>query len=95
MALCHRSLQNGEGKLTLTDAENAWFVRVNHIDHYGTDVHLEKLAAEPPEPLLFLNIEAVPGGRALIWEHIEDSPGKPCPNPRVIIPRKAFPGRDS
>jgi hypothetical protein len=92
MAICHRSLQNGEGKLTLTDAENAWFVRVNHIEHYGTDIHLEKLAAEPPEPLLFLNIQAVPGGRALIWEHIEDSPGKRCPNPRVIIPRKAFPG---
>jgi len=92
MAICHRSLQNGEGKLTLTDAENAWFVRVNHIEHYGTDVHLEKLAAEPPEPLLFLNIEAVPGGRALIWEHIMDAPGKRCPNPRVIIPRKAFPG---
>ncbi|MBU6400426.1 MAG: DUF4914 family protein, partial [Verrucomicrobia bacterium] len=29
MALCHPSLQNGQGKLTLIDAENAWFVRVN------------------------------------------------------------------
>jgi hypothetical protein len=92
MALCHPSLQEGDGKLTVTDAENSWFVRVNHIEHYGTDVHLEQLAAEPPVPLLFLNIDAVPGGRALAWEHIEDSPGKRCPNPRVIIPRKAFPG---
>ena len=65
----------------MTDAENAWFVRVNHIKHYGTDPHLEKLTAQPPEPLLFLNIDAVPGSRALIWEHIEDAPGKPCPNP--------------
>ncbi|MBE0541217.1 MAG: DUF4914 family protein [Verrucomicrobia bacterium] len=92
MALCHPSLQDGKGKLTLTDAENAWFVRVNHLEHYGTDVHLEKLAAEPPEPLLFLSIDAVPGSRALVWEHIKDAPGKRCPNPRVIIPRKAFPG---
>jgi hypothetical protein len=43
-------------------------------------------------PLLFLNIDAVPGSRALVWEHIEDAPGKRCPNPRLIIPRKAFPG---
>jgi len=92
MALCHPSLQEGKGKLTLIDAENAWFVRVNHIEHYGTDVHLERLTAEPPVPLLFLNIDVVPGGRALIWEHVEDAPAKRCPNPRVIIPRKAFPG---
>jgi len=92
MALCHPSLQKGEGKLTLTDAENAWFVRVNHIEHYGTDVHLERLTAEPPVPLLFLNIDAEPGSRALIWEHVEDAPKKPCPNPRVIIPRSVFPG---
>lgn len=91
MALCHPSLQEGHGKLTLTDAENAWFVRVNHIEHYGTDVHLERLTAEPPVPLLFLNVDAVSGSRALIWEHIEDAPSKRCPNPRVIIPRSVFP----
>lgn len=92
MALCHPSLQSNEGKLTVTDAEDAWFVRVNHIDHYGTDIHLERLTIQPPEPLLFLNIDAVPGSTTLIWEHIEDSPGKPCPNPRVIIPRRIIPG---
>ncbi len=92
MALCHPTLQEGQGKLTVTDAESAWFVRVNHLEHYGVDVHLEKLCAEPPEPLLFLNIDAVPGSRAMVWEHIEDAPGKRCPNPRVIIPRKVFPG---
>jgi hypothetical protein len=32
MALCHPSLEKGRGKLSLVDAEDAWFVRVNHID---------------------------------------------------------------
>ncbi|HEX8834261.1 MAG TPA: DUF4914 family protein [Abditibacteriaceae bacterium] len=91
MALCHTSLQNGSKRLRLVDAEDAWFVRVNHITHYGTDPHLEKLTAQPDEPLVFLSIDAVPGSRALIWEHIEDAPGKPCPNPRVIIPRASVP----
>lgn len=92
MALCHPSLQTGDGKLHLRDAEDAWFVRVNHITHYGTDPHLERLTAEPPKPLLFLNIDAVPGSRALIWEHTQDAPGVPTPNPRVVIPRDVFPG---
>jgi hypothetical protein len=65
---------------------------VNHITEYGTDPHLEGLTAKPPRPLLFLNIDAVPQSRALIWEHIEDSPGTPCPNPRVILPREVIPG---
>lgn len=92
MALCHPSLKTGNGKLTIMDAEDAWFVRTNHIESYGTDVHLEKLTAQSPEPLMFLNINAVPGSRALIWEHIEDEPGKRCTNPRVTIPRRIIPG---
>lgn len=91
MALCHPSLQRGDGKLRLIDAESAWFVRVNHIREYATDPQLERLTAQPPEPLLFLNIDTVPGGRSLIWEHIEDAPGEPCPNPRVIVPRRIIP----
>lgn len=91
MALCHPSFQTNDGKLVVSDAENAWFVRINHITHYGADVHLERLTAQPPGPLLFLNIDAVAGSRALIWEHIQDEPGKPCPNPRVIIPRWMIP----
>ncbi|MCC6154856.1 MAG: DUF4914 family protein, partial [Candidatus Hydrogenedentes bacterium] len=91
MAICHPSLQRGDGKLRLVDAENAWFVRVNHIREYATDPTLERLTAQPPEPLLFLNIDSVPKGRAMIWEHIEDSPGEPCPNPRVVIPRRIIP----
>jgi hypothetical protein len=91
MALCHPTLEKGHGKLSLVDAEDAWFVRINHITHYGTDPHLEKLTIAPPEPLLFLNVEAHPGATALIWDHIQDAPGQPCPNPRVIIPRDAVP----
>jgi hypothetical protein len=91
MALCHPSLGEPNGKLRLIDAENAWFVRVNHINQYGTDPNLEALTAQPSQPVLFLNIDAVPGSRALIWEHTQDAPGKPCPNPRVILPRQAIP----
>ncbi len=65
---------------------------MNHITHYGVDPQLEELTIHPSEPLLFLNIKAEPGSTALIWEHIEDAPGKACPNPRVVLPRKIVPG---
>ncbi|MEM6655007.1 MAG: DUF4914 family protein [Planctomycetota bacterium] len=94
MALCHPALQHNEGpehKVSLIDAENAWFVRVNHITRYGIDPHLERTTIEPPGPQLFLNIDAKPGATALIWEHTMDDPDTPCPNPRVVVPRKYFP----
>lgn len=91
MALCHPSLQKDGGKLYLADAESGWFVRVDHIKEYGTDPDLEHLTVHPTKAQLFLNIDTVAGGRALIWDHIEDEPGKPCPNPRVVIPRKMVP----
>ncbi|MEM8865199.1 MAG: DUF4914 family protein [Planctomycetota bacterium] len=94
MALCHPALQNSNGdekKLTLIDAENAWFVRVNHIEHYGVDPQLERTTISPDGPLLFLNIDAKPNATALIWEHTMDEPGKPCPNPRVVVPRRFVP----
>jgi hypothetical protein len=91
MALCHPSLQDGDRKMRVTDAEDAWFLRVNHIDSYGTDVPLERMTAQPDVPLLFLNIDAALNSRALIWEHIQDAPGVPCPNPRVIVPRTIVP----
>jgi hypothetical protein len=90
MAICHPSIQRNHGRIRLTDAEDAWFLRVNHINAYGTDPSLEQITAQPSQPLLFLNIDAVPNSRALIWEHIQDAPGKPCPNPRVIVPRNEF-----
>ena len=91
MALCHPSIEKGNGKLTLMDAENAWFVRCNHIHRYGTDPNIEKLTIHPPAPLLFLNIHGRPDATTLLWEHIEDAPGVRCPNPRVIIPRDVIP----
>jgi hypothetical protein len=90
MAICHPSIQRNHGRIRLTDAEDAWFLRVNHIHSYGTDPTLERITAQPTQPLLFLNIDAVPNSRALIWEHIHDTPEKLCPNPRVIVPRKEF-----
>jgi hypothetical protein len=91
MALCHSSFQKKDGTLRIVDAEDGWFVRVNHITNYGTDHDLERLTVAPPRPLLFLNIDVVAGGTALIWEHLYDEPGIPCPNPRVIIPRDIVP----
>ncbi|MBA4409782.1 MAG: DUF4914 family protein [Bacteroidota bacterium] len=91
MAMCHPSLQKDDGKLTVLDAENAWFIRVDGIKEYGDDPFLEKITINPKSPLLFLNIKSNPDGTALIWDHTEDEPGKKCPNPRVIIPRNIVP----
>lgn len=91
MALCHPDFQNDSQKLVVADAEDGWFVRVNHITHYGVDSYLENLCISPKEPLTFLNLYAVPNATCLIWEHIEDAPGQPCPNPRVILPRRVVP----
>ena len=91
MALCHPSLQNSDGKLVVVDAENAWFLRVNHITRYGTDPFWESVCCHPDEPLIMMNMDGKPGATCLIWEHTEDSPGKPCPNPRVIMPRRLVP----
>jgi len=87
MACAHPSFQKG-GRLTIADAEDGWFVRVDHIHRYGTAPNLERMCIDPPEPLTFLNHYIVPGGTCLTWEHVEDAPGKLCPNPRVILPRR-------
>ncbi|MGC9471195.1 MAG: DUF4914 family protein [Bacteroidales bacterium] len=92
MALCHPSLQKENGKLTVLDAENAWFIRVDGIRDYGDDPFLEKLTIRSEKPLLFLNIKTNPDSTALVWDHIEDEPGIPCPNPRVVLPRDTVPG---
>jgi hypothetical protein len=95
MACAHPKNQGGRngqsanhGRLTIADAENGWFVRVDHIHRYGTAPNLERLCIDPPEPLIFLNHYIVPGGTCLTWDHVEDAPGKLCPNPRVILPRR-------
>ncbi|MDR3238706.1 MAG: DUF4914 family protein [Clostridiales bacterium] len=92
MALCHPFLQQSGTKLTVADAEDGWFLRVNHITQYGTAPQLEKNTIHPQQPLVFLNLQGAPGSTCLIWEPVLDGPGKPCPNPRVIIPRQFFEG---
>lgn len=89
MAFCHPSFQKDDGKLRIMDAENAWFVRTDSVKKYGDDPVLEKTTINPKKPLLFLNIDSKPESTALIWDHIHDEPGKPCPNPRVILPRES------
>jgi len=91
MAMCKPIKQNIDEYLIAGDAEKAWFVRLNHILRYGTDPDVESITIKPKEPLIFLNLQAVPGSTCLIWEHIEDKPGVPCPNPRVILPRQMVP----
>ena len=90
MALALPRYQNSE-KLAVSDAENGWFLRLNHIGRYNTAPHLEKICIHPTIPLIFLNLEGVPRSTCLIWEHIYDEPDIPCPNPRVILPRKLVP----
>ncbi len=92
MAMCHSSTQTDNGYVVACDAEQAWFVRLNHITRYGTDPNLEQITVHPKEPLIFLNVDGASDATCLIWEHIEDSPGVPCPNPRVILPRHFVPG---
>lgn len=87
MAMAPLSIQNESKKLVIADAEDGWFLRVNHITEYGTEPGTEKRTIHPKKPLVFLNMEAIPGSTCLIWEPIMDAPNKPCSNPRVIMPR--------
>ena len=88
MAICHPSFQNASGKLCLTDGEDGWFIRVDSVTEYGNSPKYEKISIHTKEPLVFFNIQGIPGSTCLLWDHTLDSSGKPCPNPRVIIPRK-------
>ena len=89
IAIAHPSLQNKESrKLAIADAESGWFVRVDHVKEYGALPDIEKRAIHPPEPLVFLNMDATPDATCLIWEHIKDSNGEFCPNPRFVMPRR-------
>jgi len=91
MVLCNPKIQNDSKKLVITDAEDGWFLRVDHIKEYGTEPFYEKIYTQPSEPLIFLNLQGVPKSTCLIWEHTIDSDGTPCPNPRVILPRRMVP----
>ncbi|MCL2009802.1 MAG: DUF4914 family protein, partial [Synergistaceae bacterium] len=91
MVLCHPTIQNGSKRLVIRDAEDGWFLRVDHIKEYGTEPFHEKIFTQPSEPLVFLNIQGVANATCLAWEHTIDSNGEPCPNPRVILPRRMVP----
>lgn len=91
MALCHTSMQNGSHKLVVKDAEAGWFLRVDNIKKYGVSPHFESIYVQPPTPLVFLNLQGVANATCLPWEHTIDSDGRPCPNPRVILPREFVP----
>ena len=88
MALCHPKMQNDSKKLVIKDAEAGWFLRLDHIKEYGTTYNLEKSCIHPDEPLIFMSMQCSPNSTCLIWEHTIDSNGLPCPNPRVIMPRR-------
>lgn len=91
MATCYPALQTGSGKLALADGEDGWFLRMDGVTHYGCDPVYERICTEPSEPLCFFNIQGMVGATSLIWEHTLDSNGKPCPNPRAIVPRAMVP----
>lgn len=88
MALCHTDMQNESHKLVVKDAEDGWFLRLDNIKKYGDSPQLESTLIQPKRPLVYINMQATSGATCLPWEHIIDSDGKPCPNPRVILPRE-------
>jgi hypothetical protein len=92
MTLCHPAVQDGSGRMVVADAEDGWFVRVDNLTTYGEDVQFERAVIHPDTPLVFFSIDGVADATALPWEHTPDSTGKPCPNPRVVIPRRMIRG---
>lgn len=87
MAISNKAMQKDSNKLVVKDAEAGWFLRVDHITHYGSAPSMERSFIQPEIPLLFFNMDGTPGATCLPWEHIQDSNGKSCPNPRAILPR--------
>jgi len=92
MGAAHPKYSRGSTRLAVADAEDGWFIRTDNILGYGTDPHLEEMCLNSRIPLIYLNHFVQPGALALIWEHIEDAPGKRCANPRVCVPRSMMPG---
>ena len=88
MILAHKDFQNDSGHLVIEDAEDGWFLRMDGDNYYGNSPAYERISIHPPEPLEFFNMDGTPGATCLIWEHVIESNGKPCSNPRVIIPRE-------
>jgi len=87
MILAHKDFQNNSGHLVIADGEDGWFLRMDGDNYYGNSPKYERISIHPPEPLEFFNMDGTPGATCLIWEHVLESTGKRCTNPRVIIPR--------
>ena len=88
MILAHKDMQDNSGQLVIADAEDGWFLRMDGDQYYGNSPTYERISIHPSEPLEFFNMDGTPGATCLIWEHVIESTGKPCTNPRVIIPRE-------
>ena len=88
MILSHKDFQDGSGHLVIADAEDGWFLRMDGDNYYGNSPIYERISIHPEEPLEFFNLDGIPGATCLIWEHVLESTGKRCTNPRVIIPRE-------
>lgn len=87
MVISRPSFTDQQGRLGIADAEHGWFLRVDGETEYGCDPELEKLCVRPPEPMVVFNLRASPGAVCLPWEPVEERDGRPCTNPRVILPR--------
>lgn len=88
MLLAKAEFQDGSGRLVIADGEEGWFLRVDGDKAYGESPLYERVSIHPPVPLQFFNLHAVPGATCLIWEHIRNSDGSQCTNPRLILPRE-------
>ena len=88
MACAYSKIQDKEdGHLRIVDAEDGWFLRMDGVNAYGNNPEYERICIHPPRPLEFFNMDGTPGSTCLIWEHVLESNGKPCTNPRAILPR--------
>lgn len=87
MACAYAKIQDDSGRLHIVDAEDGWFLRMDGVNAYGNNPEYERISIHPSRPLEFFNMDCTPGATCLIWEHVLESNGKPCTNPRVIIPR--------
>ena len=92
MVLARPAFQEEAGRLVIADAEDGWFLRMDGDRCYGCSPDYERISIHPAEPLLFFNLEGIPGATCLLWEHTVESTGKPCSNPRVILPRRMIEG---
>lgn len=81
---------DARGRLMVSDGEDGWFLRVDGERGYGSNPALERASIHPGATLEFFNLDCAPGSTCLVWEHTPDPDGKPCPNPRVILPRASL-----